>query len=187
MSSIVLYVNEKDLKESLNERFHEMNPQLPPSLTLSKIRNIKKSSLLGCLSLDIDVCTVAIGVILFERLCLKQLVTKFNRHLSMAVALLLAFKFNETDLTDTNHRKLNQLIQFIDREWEISRKELFSAEFGALVHLGFSLHVPHQHVFVVFTRLLKLVHKTSRGYLGDEMDDIVRSAQQFNDGNFCGS
>jgi hypothetical protein len=147
MSSIILYVNKKELKQSLNEQFRERHPQLPPSLTISKIRNLKKSALLGCLELSLDISTAALAVIYFERLCLKSMVTKANRHLSMAVSLLLAFKFNEP-VTPEYLPKLEQLLDFMDRDWEVSKKQVFDAEFGAFVHLGFSLHVPHQHIFV---------------------------------------
>jgi hypothetical protein len=167
MSSIILYVNKKELKQSLNEQFRERHPQLPPSLTISKIRNLKKSALLGCLELSIDIATTALAVIYFERLCLKSLVTKANRHLTMAVSLLLAYKFNEP-VEEDYHSRLAALLDFMDRNWEVSRKQVFDAEFGAFVHLGFSLHVPHQHVFVgmsvlrtVRSTYLRTVRRTS--------------------------
>lgn len=162
---MILFVNHKNLKQSLNEQFRERHPQLPPSLTLSKIRNIKKSALLGCMALGIEVATTACGVIFFERLCLKGLITKANRRLTMAVSLLLSYKFNEC-LTPKFHSRLEALLDFIDKDWKISKKEVFDGEFGAFVHLGFSLHVPHQHIFLVCNRLLKLVYKSTRGYLG---------------------
>ena len=105
VSSVILFVNEKNLKQSLNEQFRERHPQLPPSLTLSKIRNLKKSALLGCMARNIELSTVALAVILFERLCLKGLVTKANRRLTMAVSLLLAYKFNEC-VTSQFHTRL---------------------------------------------------------------------------------
>ena len=69
-----------------------------------------------------------------------------------------------------------------------SKKEVFEAEFGAFVQLGFSLHIPHQHVYLIYTRLLKLLHKTSRSYLGEEMDsllalDIRRNRENMNNDN----
>jgi hypothetical protein len=172
VSSIILYVNKTELKESLNNRFHELHPQLPPSLTLSKIRNIKKAALLACLELDIEIATVAMAVIYFERLCLKCLVTKLNRHLSMSVCLVLAYKFNEHFVTKEDKDKMEKLLEFFDREWEIPRKEIFRAEFGAYVHLGFSLDLPQQHVHIVYMRLLKLVNKSNRAYLGEDMENV---------------
>jgi hypothetical protein len=164
-------VNKKELKENLNSRFHETHPHLPPSLTLSKIRSLKKVALLGCDSLKMEITTAAYAIIYFERLCLKGFVTKFNRRLTMSVCLLLATKFNE-NVTIKYHDRIVQLLDFFDREWEISRREVFNAEFGAFVHLGFSLHIPHPHVYLMYTRLLKLLHKSSREYLGDEMENM---------------
>ena len=64
------------------------------------------------------------------------------------------------------------MLDFIDKDWKISKKEVFDAEFGAFVHLGFTLLVPHQHVGLVCNRLLKLVYKTTKNYLGDELMDL---------------
>jgi hypothetical protein len=38
-----------------------------------------------------------------------------------------------------------------------------------------SLHVPYQHIQLVFSRLLKLVHTTPKNYLGDGMFDVYAS------------
>jgi hypothetical protein len=79
----------------------------------------------------------------------------------MAVALVLAYKFNEP-ITSTFHEKLHELLDQIDENWEVSRKEVFEAEFGVYVQLGFSLHAPHQVIYlfscVIFTiKLLTIV------------------------------
>lgn len=171
LSSMILYVNKEELRESLNEQFHERHPNLPPSLTLSKIRNIKKKILVTCVKLEIELSTVALGMINFERLCLKGYVTKLNRKLSMAVAILLAYKFNE-NMCQRYHKTLEQLLEHFDQEWDLSRKQIFEAEFGAYVYLGFSLHVPYQHLYLMYTRLLTLINKSSRRYLGEDMQDV---------------
>lgn len=100
------------------------------------------------------------------------MVTKLNRRLSMAVSLLLAVKFNETASGADVHRLLFPLLTFLDREWDLPKKQIFEAEFGAYVHLGFSLHIPFQHVYLIYTRLLKLLNQTSKHYLGDEMTEL---------------
>lgn len=171
ISSIIHFVNKQELKESLNEKFRERHPTLPPSLTLSKIRNLKKETLLTCMSIGIEVSTVAIAMVSFERLCMKSLVTKYNRRLSMAVSLMLAVKFNET-VYENYHGVLNALLSFFDREWDLPKKQVFEAEFGAFVHLGFTMHLPFPHVYLMYTRLLKLLNQTSKQYLGETMNDL---------------
>lgn len=171
ISSIILFVTDKALKDDLNEQFRETHSNLPPSLTLSKIRSLKKATLVLCHKLDFEIATIALAIISFERLCLLGKVTKANRKLSMGACLLLAYKFNEP-VSQRYRVRLDAMLDYIDEEWEVSRNEIFDAEFGAFVHLGFSLHVPHQHIYLVYTRLLKLQQKTSRNYLTDEMSDL---------------
>jgi hypothetical protein len=168
--SIIQFKNKKGLKEQLNEQFRDRHPHLPPSLTFSKIRNLKKALLLGCLALDIEVTTAAFAFVCFERLCLKGVVNKINRYLTMSVCLVLAYKFLEP-LTGPSDR-LDRLMSFIDREWEVSKKEVFEAEFGAFVQLGFLLHLPYQHIYTVYNKMLKLVHKSNRQYLGEGMSHV---------------
>jgi hypothetical protein len=173
ISSVIFFVDKSVLKDSLNDKFREKHPHFPPKLTLSKIRNLKKITLLHCLSIGIEVSTVAIAVICFERLCLKGIVTKPNRRLCMAVSLLLAFKFNEPPRLDScpeRKERYNKLLEFFDDEWDITKRQVFEAEFGAYMHLGFSLHFPSEHIRIVYTRLLKLVNKTSKQYLGNELN-----------------
>ncbi|CAN0317920.1 unnamed protein product, partial [Scytosiphon promiscuus] len=157
VSSVLLFVKPRVLKDELNARFREEHPELPPSLTLSKIRSVKRQALLGChravsrswrrrrrgrrcsgvvssygsgLSAagiifsvvvvrlykpltdraphakpsrlprvpppqNMEVATVALACIYFERLCLAGLVTKPNRRLAMAACLAISYKFNE--------------------------------------------------------------------------------------------
>jgi len=179
LSSVILYINEQEWKEHSNEQFRDEHPQLPPSLTLSKIRNVKKQALSACISMDIEVSSVALAVICFERLILKGIVTKLNRRLAMATCLLLAVKFNEhqlvenmdnpakTGLAEQNH--IESILRFADRTWSITKKQVLDAEFGCFVHLGFSLHVPTPHLYAVFTQLLKLVNRTPHTYIDSDV------------------
>lgn len=169
ISSIILFKNINELKEDLNEQFREEHPELPRFLTLSKIRKLKKSALLGALNLDIEVSTVAMACIYFERLCLKGVVTKFNRKLSMACCLLIAYKFNEHITGSMYGTRMEALLRFFDTEYLIAKADVFKAELGVLVYLNFQLHLPHLHIFEIFKRLLKLIHKNTRAYLPDDM------------------
>jgi len=170
LSSVILFVNPQELKENLNEQFRGKHQELPPSLTLSKIRKMKKDMLLICLALDMEISTAANACIYLERLCLKGVVTKANRRLSMAACLILSFKYSETTGSSSQGRsKLDALIEYIDHEWLISRAQVLDAEFGAFVQLEFALHTPYVHVMVMSARLLKLIHRSLKSYLGDEM------------------
>jgi hypothetical protein len=68
---------------------------MPPSLTLSKIRSLKQQALVAALKAKLEISTVALAIVYFERLCLDCRVDKTNRRLSFAACLLIAVKVNE--------------------------------------------------------------------------------------------
>jgi hypothetical protein len=72
--------------------------RMPPSLTLSKIRSLKHKILLIGLKAQLELSTVALSCVYFERLCLDCRVDKSNRLLSFAACLLLAYKTNEPNV-----------------------------------------------------------------------------------------
>ncbi|CAB1097072.1 unnamed protein product [Ectocarpus sp. CCAP 1310/34] len=167
VSSVLLFVKPRVLKDELNARFREEHPMLPPSLTLSKIRSVKRQALLGCYRAGMEVSTVALACIYFERLCLAGVVTKPNRRLAMAACLAIAYKFNEAMLEGVS--KLPALWAFIDQEWQVSKKRVLEAEFGVLVQLSFDLHEDPRDIFHHFVLLLKMVESNATLYLGEEM------------------
>ena len=165
ISSIILYANEKDLRESVNEQFMDKYPNLPPSLNISEVCDLTISLAKGCIKLNIEIATAALAYICFERLCLQSIITKSNRNLAMAVSLLLSYKFNECYLLEEQTLKLHALFEFMDREWDVSKKEAMQAEFGAYTLLNFSLLVPHGELMVIYHRLLKYLRLSSSRYI----------------------
>jgi hypothetical protein len=71
------------------------NIRMPPSLTLSKIRSLKQQALAAAVKAKLEISTVALAIVYFERLALDCRVDKSNRRLSFAACLLLAIKINE--------------------------------------------------------------------------------------------
>lgn len=69
--------------------------RMPPSLTLSKIRSAKRQALMAFVRANLEIGTVALAFVYFERLCLSCRVDKSNRRLCFASCLLLASKINE--------------------------------------------------------------------------------------------
>ena len=74
--TVDLFPEPRQLKDDLNAQFRERWEELPPSLTLSKIRAVKREALLGCHGAGVEIATVALACVLFERLCLLRLVCK---------------------------------------------------------------------------------------------------------------
>ena len=69
--------------------------RMPPSLTLSKIRSVKHQALMAFVKAKLEIGTVALACVYFERLCLSCRVDKTNRRLCFAACILLASKINE--------------------------------------------------------------------------------------------
>ena len=87
--------------------------RMPPSLTLSKIRSVKQQALRFCvMKANLEVSTVALACVYFERLCLACRVDKSNRRSTFASCLLLAAKFNEANvaLVHDNNYHQNDII-----------------------------------------------------------------------------
>jgi hypothetical protein len=179
---------------STTEGPKEKTVRMPPSLTLSKIRSVKHQTLLAAVKAQLEIGTVALACVYFERLCLDCRVDKSNRRLSFAACLLLAAKLNEpnvglvmrreetsgeenmnaglTSSARPNKRSSTMfaaLLEFFTQEWSLSLKHLFDAEWGVFAALGFSLHVSPSQVTFHFKRLMKTLEWNPLDYLGSEM------------------
>lgn len=169
--SVFKFAKSKDLKDELNNQWRERHPEMPSNLSLSKIRNLKTEAVNGSCNdaIDCEAVTVAYACIYFERLCLRGIVTKANRRLSMATCLVLAFKFSEPLHIGGPDPRMKMLLEFIDDEWSISPDEVHDAEFGLLVLLEFRLHCSSEHLAYHFQRLVKAgLHQSVREYLRDD-------------------
>lgn len=132
--------------------------RMPPSLTLSKIRGVKEQALVAAVNANMEVSTVALACVYFERLCLDTRVDKSNRRLSFAACLLLAAKINEKNVrldiqtledeeegkfvaglhslvrpTKASSSMFASLLEFFAHDWSLSLKTVFAAEWGVFV------------------------------------------------------
>jgi len=167
--------------------------RMPPSLTLSKIRSLKQQALAAAVKAKLEIGTLALACVYFERLCLDCRVDKSNRRLSFATCILLASKINEPNtslvmkqeqgsgekmttrlqsLVKPNKRSKKifaSLLEFFTTDWGLSLKSLFDAEFFVFAALGFSLHATPSQVAFHFKRLMKTLEWSPVNYLGSEM------------------
>ncbi len=169
--------------------------RMPPSLTLSKIRKLKQQALYACIERNIEVSTVALACVYFERLALDCRVDKSNRRLTFAACLLISIKTNEAN-TALVHEHSNEsankskkgvgvlkswiksrvkgddfdsVLEFFTHEWSLSLKELFAAEFGVFAALNFKLHATPSQVSFHFKSLMKMLQWSPKDYLGRQM------------------
>ncbi|CAH0486101.1 unnamed protein product [Peronospora farinosa] len=168
VSSILLFVKPHELKDELNQKFQEKHAWWlqDPSLSLSKLRHLKRDAIMCSQRLNLEVATMALACVLFEKLVLQHYVTKANRKLYMAVCFLLAAKFNEPD---ERKRVIRELLEDIDRVHALPSRDVLTAEFTVYAQLSFDLHVPIAEVHPHFVRLLKLIESNPRKYLDDDV------------------
>jgi hypothetical protein len=169
--------------------------RMPPSLTLSKIRSLKLQALQAAVKAKLEIATVALACIYFERLCLDCRVDKSNRRLCFAACLLLATKLNEPNIglvmcqddygsnsdeeistllafarpNKRSNKMFASLLLFFTQDWSLSLKNIFHAEWGVFAALGFSLHAAPSHVAFHFKRLMKTLEWNILDYLGPVM------------------
>lgn len=60
------------MTQELNKKFQEKHTWLNGDLSLSKIRNLKRETLLSCQRLNLEVATAAMACVYFEKLVLSH-------------------------------------------------------------------------------------------------------------------
>ncbi|KAI8389317.1 cyclin-like protein [Blakeslea trispora] len=151
-----------DLKREMNEQFRMNHPEIPTEMTLSKIRAIKLHLLEIGKQIDLEVSSVAHAYVFFEKLVIKNVITKKNRKLIAACCLFLATKVNEAKGT-----WFRPLLDSIDNELGVDEEEIHEHEFAVFADLEFNLYVPRKEFMPHFERIFQsLESKSIQEYLG---------------------
>ncbi|KAI7888981.1 uncharacterized protein EV154DRAFT_516165 [Mucor mucedo] len=152
-----------DVKREMNEQFRQNHPQLSPEITLSKIRAIKLHLFEIGKGLDLEVSSVAHAYVYFEKLVVKNMVTKKNRKLLAACCLFLATKVNEAKGT-----WFQPLLEAMDDELGVDAKEIHEHEFAVFADLEFNLYVPRREFMPHFENIFRhLEYKSIGEYLNN--------------------
>jgi hypothetical protein len=151
-----------DIKREVNDQFRLAHPEISTEITLSKIRAIKQHLLNISKQVDLEVSSLAHAFVYFEKLVIKDIVTKKNRKLIAACCLFLASKVNEAKGT-----WFGPLLEAIDDELNVDAKEIHEHEFAVFADLEFNLYVPRCEFMPHFERILShLEYKSVQEYLG---------------------
>eukprot|EP01102_Stenamoeba_stenopodia_P021671 TRINITY_DN8803_c0_g1_i2.p1 TRINITY_DN8803_c0_g1~~TRINITY_DN8803_c0_g1_i2.p1 ORF type:complete len:471 (-),score=106.44 TRINITY_DN8803_c0_g1_i2:38-1450(-) len=170
--SIIPFVTKKELKNELNVQFKEKHREVKGDMTLSKIRKLKSILLDIALSKGVEISSVALSYVLLEKLVLKNYVKKDNRRVVAAVCLLLAIKFDEI----ISRVFVRQVVDVMEKELDISAKEVFSQELDIYRELSFCLFTSLKEIMPHYNRLqemldLKFSSDASKKQLYSFLDD----------------
>merc|ERR1712007_1685 len=142
------------VKEEANEAFQKMHPELDPSITLSKLTNLQKDLLRITTKVpSLDMATVGLAWVYFEKLLKTGHVVKSNRKLFGGACLVLAYKFNQDGGDVSTLQQLAKCIQKLDRKDRLDLTALQEAEVKVFVFLEFGLFVSPEIVLNALNRL----------------------------------
>ncbi|KAJ3163068.1 hypothetical protein HDU86_002237 [Geranomyces michiganensis] len=164
VSSIIQHSKPSDIKKELNERFRETHPTVNPTLTLTQIRRLKERLLKIAEMQNLELSSVACAYVYFEKLVLKNMVSKETRRLVAAACLLLAAKVNDPKEVD-----YTKLLDTFEKVLDISRKDVLANEFIIYTALEFTLYIPLWEVMPHLERIIEASasHKTIDEYVGE--------------------
>ncbi|KAI9246757.1 cyclin-like protein [Phascolomyces articulosus] len=155
-------VKPSEMKRELNEQFRHTHPEIPVEITLSKIRSIKTHLLEIGKEVDLEISSVAHAFVYFEKLVIKNVVTKKNRKLIAACCLFLATKVNEA-----KGSWFEPLFDAIDNELDVDSEEIREHEFAVFADLEFNLYIKSSEFMPHFERIFQVLeYKSIEDYLG---------------------
>lgn len=155
-----------DLKRDLNDLFSHKHPEYEHFLKLSHIRSLKIKILDVALELHIDLSTVALSFVYFEKLFIKRMIVKPNRNKIAGACLLLAVKLN-----DSKDIRLPMLLSALEKRLQVQEEEILKCEFWVFCSLEFGLVLTESEYWPHLNRLFCLLNVAEdiQGYLGPRM------------------
>ena len=151
LGTIIQPSTAREIKKELNQHFKEAHPGLDSTITLSQIRSIKLSLCKIGVARDLEPSSVAFAHVYLEKLILKNFLNKINKKLIAACCLLLAIKvlfFIPIDMKVNDSKDINYslLVESMEKELEVPRKDIYASEFHVYTELEFGLFLPFWEV-----------------------------------------
>eukprot|EP00033_Pygsuia_biforma_P005797 GCRY01006419.1.p1 GENE.GCRY01006419.1~~GCRY01006419.1.p1 ORF type:complete len:478 (+),score=105.72 GCRY01006419.1:280-1713(+) len=156
---------ESERKEDLNEQFllrHEWLGEY--GISFSKIRSLKRKLFVIASQCLFEMTCVALAYVYLDKMILKGRVTKENRHLQAALALLTAVKILDPNPIE----KLPELFEVVEDVLDVSKHSLLEHEFSFLASLNFDLTPRAPEIFPHFPPLMEKLNTTPEVYLVEE-------------------
>ena len=109
---------------------------------------------------------------LFEKLVHKCFVTKNTRKVTLAVCILLVYKFTTPQTPSNQHHQLAEVVAKLKKlernGGDLFKKPLIKLEMQVYAQLNFSLHVFYEHFAPHFLSFLNMLDLSLQEYLSPE-------------------
>lgn len=184
-------MRQRELEHGRNLFFRERLPMISENLTLGKIISLKEKTIALFLpsedksssppsAVKLEVSTVALAFVYFEKLIFKRAVSRQNCSLVMANCIVLAHKFN-----GINRSLLPRVLVTLEKGMKVSRKAIFKHEFEVYRLLMFQLKVAARqwkpHLQCILERVKTKSTTTSELYQQQESDDSGETSDEDSD------
>ncbi|KAJ1975936.1 hypothetical protein H4R34_004158 [Dimargaris verticillata] len=171
VGSIIPHNKPSELKRELNELFRQKHgAHVDPSITLSKIRNLKLRLIQCAQQADSELSSVAKAFVYLEKLILSRRVVKENRRCIAGVCLLLAVKVNEP-----HGEPITQVLNAIQKVLGISSEVILQHEFTVYADLHFAVYIPINEMMPHLRRILDTVgYHSLNDYIGNDVDFYLK-------------
>ncbi|KAJ1910368.1 hypothetical protein H4219_006226 [Mycoemilia scoparia] len=161
MGSILHPSRYDDVRPEEERLFEEKYPYLESlGFNLEHLRKMKQSMLKMADEVDIELSSIALAFVYYEKLVIRGYVVKDNRKLVAAICLLLAIKVNEP-----KEKQIAEITEELEDEFDVSEKAIKESEFAVFSKLEFSLFVPIHEFMPHYNLIVGLVGKSNSSKL----------------------
>lgn len=134
-------------REKLNQKFHQRHPGIQPTMSLTKLRSLKRVlfRLMKTEEATLDLTAVACAWVYFERLALGGWVNKTNRRTALCACIILGVKYNQDEKFDLE--RIQRLVcDILPNQFDqtVSPKDIVKLEFEVFAALNFDLGVSRE-------------------------------------------
>ncbi|KAJ3359006.1 hypothetical protein GGF32_009697 [Allomyces javanicus] len=126
-----------DVKHEVNRAFHVAHPSVDASVAWTHVRSVHRRMREVGVGMGVEVATLVLAMVAFDRLVLHGIVLKANRKLVAAICLLLAVKVNER-----KEFAYGPLVEAMAKTFDLHRSAIYTHEFTVFAALQFHLHAP---------------------------------------------
>ncbi len=153
--ALIGYRTVSEIKRETDEAFSEAFPWLAQHrISLTKLRAMRMSVLGLWRTLNLELSSLALALVYFEKLVWSHCVEKGNAAVLLGACCVLGHKFNEPQADGGGEFVREHLLPRLASVLKVPAASILRHEFSVWTRLGFGLHVPLAEMLPHFERLL---------------------------------